>query len=55
MTGLQTLNGSRRLASTPTYGDPFTLISRDVDRMIGSILVVALRHRPRAPNRPKRG
>tara|TARA_R100000988_G_C3999128_1_gene167740 strand:+ start:991 stop:1623 length:633 start_codon:yes stop_codon:yes gene_type:complete len=37
MTGLQTLNGSRRLASTPTYGDPFTLISRDVDRMIGSI------------------
>ncbi|WP_033067715.1 Hsp20/alpha crystallin family protein [Thalassospira australica] len=37
MTGLQTLNGSRRLASAPTYGDPFTLISRDVDRMIGSI------------------
>ena len=37
MTGLQTLNGSRRVASTPTYGDPFTLISRDVDRMIGSI------------------
>lgn len=37
MTGLQTLNGSRRLSSAPTYGDPFTLLSRDVDRMIGSI------------------
>lgn len=38
MTGLQTLNGSaRRLASAPTYGDPFSLISRDFDRVIGSI------------------
>ena len=38
MTGLQTLNGSaRRFASAPTYGDPFTQISRDVDRMIGSL------------------
>lgn len=37
MTGLQTLNGSRRLSSAPTYGDPFTLISRDFDRMMGSI------------------
>eukprot|EP01093_Parvamoeba_rugata_P000908 TRINITY_DN1111_c0_g4_i1.p1 TRINITY_DN1111_c0_g4~~TRINITY_DN1111_c0_g4_i1.p1 ORF type:complete len:168 (-),score=35.98 TRINITY_DN1111_c0_g4_i1:994-1497(-) len=38
MTGLQTLNGSaRRRASVPTYGDPFSLISRDFDRMIGSI------------------
>ncbi|MEQ8284725.1 Hsp20/alpha crystallin family protein [Thalassospira sp.] len=37
MTGLQTLNGSRRLSSAPTYGDPFTFIARDVDRMIGSI------------------
>lgn len=37
MTGLQTLNGSRRPSFAPTYGDPFTLISRDVDRMIGSI------------------
>jgi HSP20 family protein len=37
MTGLRTLNGSRRLSSAPTYGDPFSLISRDFDRMIGSI------------------
>ena len=38
MTGLQTLNGSaRRLASAPTYGDPFSLVSRDFDRVIGSI------------------
>ncbi|MHC8494175.1 Hsp20/alpha crystallin family protein [Thalassospira sp. SM2505] len=38
MTGLQTLNGSaRRLATAPTYGDPFSLLSRDFDRMIGSI------------------
>ncbi|MCC9625601.1 Hsp20/alpha crystallin family protein [Thalassospira sp. MA62] len=37
MTGLQTLNGSRRLSSAPTYGDPFSLLSRDFDRMIGSI------------------
>lgn len=37
MTGLQTLNGSRRLPTAPIYGDPFTLISRDVDRIFGSI------------------
>jgi len=38
MTGLQTLNGSaRRVASAPNVGDPFSLISRDFDRMIGSI------------------
>ncbi|NIY77253.1 Hsp20/alpha crystallin family protein [Thalassospira sp. HF15] len=37
MTGLQTLNGSRRLSSAPAYGDPFSVISRDFDRMIGSI------------------
>lgn len=37
MTGLQTLNGSRRLPTVPAYGDPFTFISRDVDRIIGSI------------------
>lgn len=38
MTGLQTLNGSaRRLASAPAYADPFSLVSRDFDRVIGSI------------------
>lgn len=37
MTGLQNINGSRRLSSASTYGDPFALISRDFDRMIGSI------------------
>ncbi|MEQ8393202.1 MAG: Hsp20/alpha crystallin family protein [Thalassospira sp.] len=38
MTGLQTLNGSaRRVASAPNGGVPFSLLSRDFDRMIGSI------------------
>lgn len=38
MTGLQTLNGSaRRLATVPAFADPFSLVSRDFDRMFGSI------------------
>ncbi|MFH1804135.1 MAG: Hsp20/alpha crystallin family protein [Pseudomonadota bacterium] len=39
MTGLQTLNGaSRRLAGGPVYADPFAILGRDMNRVLGSIL-----------------
>ncbi|MDP2700016.1 Hsp20/alpha crystallin family protein [Thalassospira sp.] len=39
MTGLQTFNGaSRRLAGVPVYADPFAILGRDMNRVLGSIL-----------------